>query len=121
LKEGFGASKEDCEVSIKLIAHPLFALTCMCREKELGINVLDDAMTRIENAIKAAGGTFALKSKPSTLQQKEDGEEKDDDDDDDSSGSSSSEDAEDQDDTMGNLDADFTDIMKKKVDDDDSD
>lgn len=112
LSEGFKASKEDCEVHIKLIAHPLFALSCMCKDKEFGVATLEEAMGHIEKAIIARGGTFAVKSKP-TFVQKDDKKEGSDE-----SGSesgSSSEEGENEDETMGKFDADFTDLMKKEV------
>merc|ERR1719188_1095754 len=52
LMEGFKANQPECEVNIKLIAHPLFALNCQCRDKELGTNTLEKAMDLIEKAIK---------------------------------------------------------------------
>lgn len=113
--EGFKASKEDIEVNIKLVAHPLFILSCSCRDKELGISTLENAMELIQKAIEASGGTFAVKSKPSFLQTTDEKEDKENDESDSSSGSS---DDEDQDETMGKLDADFSDLMNKKLDDD---
>lgn len=121
LVEGFKASKEDCEVHIKLIAHPMFALSCMCRDKEVGIAVLDEAMVLIEKAIVERGGTFALKSKPTFIQKDEDGDKKSE------SGSSSGDSSdsgeeEDQDETMGNLDQKQLDELNKlKVDSDGDD
>lgn len=118
LKTGFEASKPDCEVLIKLIAHPVFALSCVCKEKEVGIAILDEAMEKIEKAIVAAKGTFALKSKPTIFQKAEDAEEDDKDKDSDSEDGSSSSDGEPEDETMGDFKADFSDLMKKKVDKD---
>merc|ERR1712217_261515 len=71
LTEGLQASKPECEVNIKLVAHPMFALTCMCRDKELGVDVLTEAMRMIEEHITKAGGAFVMISKPD-IQQKED-------------------------------------------------
>jgi len=101
LLEGFKASSEECEVSIKLIAHPVFALSCMCRDKELGVKVLDTAMEHIEKAILAAGGTFLMKTKP-TFVTKDDEEDKEKAGEGSESGSDS--DSENQDETMGQLD-----------------
>jgi translation initiation factor 2 subunit 1 len=95
LKEGFKASKADCEVNIKLIAHPSFALTCYVHDKEMGIQILEDAMERIKVAIKEKGGEFEIKSKPDVAL-KEKPEEP-------GSGSSSGSEASDQED-MGDLD-----------------
>lgn len=108
--EGFKASKEDLEVNIKLVAHPLFTLSCMSRDKELGISTLENAMELIQKAIEQKGGTFAVKSKPSFIQAAEQEEKENE-----SGSSSGSSDDEDQDETMGKLDADFSDLMNKKL------
>lgn len=82
----------------------------MCKDKEFGVATLEEAMGHIEKAIIARGGTFAVKSKP-TFVQKDDKKEGSDE-----SGSesgSSSEEGENEDETMGKFDADFTDLMKK--------
>merc|ERR1712190_188786 len=103
LNEGHKASKNDIEVNIKLVAHPLFALTCLCRDKELGINVLTEAMDNIKVSIEKEGGAFELISKPE-IKIKEKQEDGDSDAEekgkkDDVSDSSSSE----EDETMGGL------------------
>lgn len=113
LQEGFKASKEEIEVNIKLIAHPVFALSCMSRDKELGISTLDEAMELIEKKIVEKGGTFQIKSKPAFVQ-KEGEDAKEDEESGDGSSDDSSEEG-DQDETMGNFNADFSDLMKKEV------
>mmetsp|Transcript_5650 Transcript_5650/g.12834 ORF Transcript_5650/g.12834 Transcript_5650/m.12834 type:complete len:337 (+) Transcript_5650:73-1083(+) len=113
LAEGFKANKEEIEVSIKLVAHPLFALSCICKDKELGASTLEEAMGHIEKAILAKGGGFEMKSKPTFVvkdDDKKEGEE-----DSESGSSSGSSDEEEEDETMGNFNADFSDLMKKKV------
>jgi len=121
LMAGFGASKEECEVKIKLIGHPTFMLSCTTRDKMLANTILDDAMTRIEQVIVEKGGEFAIKSRPELIGQDEDelkdGEESDSNSSD--SGSSN------QDETMGDLDEEqMKELMAKEVeggDDDDED
>jgi len=118
LLEGQKASKEDYEVHIKLIAHPMFALNCMCKDKEVGIAVLDEAMGLIEKAIVAKGGQYVLKSKPTFIQKedeanKEDGSVA-------GSGSDSSSEGE-QDDTMGKLEIDEDFLKKTKAAEEDDD
>lgn len=116
LTEGFKASREDCEVNIKLVAHPMFALSCMCRDKELGIETLDKAMEFIEKAITDRGGTFVLKSRPTFVQKENEGGGEGDASDSGSEGDGDSSNEGDQDETMGNFNADFSDLMKKEVD-----
>lgn len=124
LQEGFKASKEDCEVHVKLIAHPVFALTTMCRDKELGVSVLDEAMELVKNAIESRKGTFNIISAPQ-IQKKDEAKEGDDDsedgddDDDDKKSYKSESDPEEQDVAMGDLDEDaLKELEKLKVDED---
>mmetsp|Transcript_24160 Transcript_24160/g.43734 ORF Transcript_24160/g.43734 Transcript_24160/m.43734 type:complete len:330 (+) Transcript_24160:57-1046(+) len=114
LLEGMKASKEECEVKINLVAHPMFILTCTCKEKALGLATLDSAMELIEKAIGERKGEFAIKAKPEIM-----GDEKDQD----VSSDEGDEDEEEEDqEGMGELDEDaLKELMKKKVDDDDDD
>jgi len=122
LSEGRKANKDGFEVEIKLIAHPVFALTCTCTEKEQGVKVLAAALDLIKAAIESKKGTFAIISQPQI--QKTD-EKKDDEGDSDEDGDSDDEkksyksqsDPEDQDVGMGDLDADAMAALEKiKVD-----
>jgi translation initiation factor 2 subunit 1 len=116
LTEGFKASKEDCEVNIKLIAHPTFALSCQCKDKELGVNALNEALKYVEEAIKAKKGNFTLISLPQ-IHKKED-QKADDSDSDDEDKDDSDEEEERED--MGELDdAALKQLEAVKVDDDD--
>lgn len=123
LNEGFAASKPECEVSIKLVAHPVFALSCMCRDKVLGVSTLDEAMGLIQKAIEARKGEFAIRSKPAVSgadDKDKEGEEGEDDEDKSSGSDSESE----QDETMGDIDEKaMAELMEKtkdlKVDDED--
>jgi len=112
LLEGMKASKEECEVKINLVAHPLFVLTCTCREKTLGMSTLDSAMELIEKAIGERKGEFAIKAKPEIMGQDEKAEEV-------SSDEEASGEEEDQE-GMGELDEEaLKQLEKMKVDDDD--
>merc|ERR1712217_791108 len=64
VEEGFKASKEDYEIAIKLIAHPAFALSCMCRDKTMGVKTLEEAMQLIKNKIEEKGGEFKITQQP---------------------------------------------------------
>lgn len=112
LLEGMKASKEECEVKINLVAHPLFVLTCTCREKTLGMSTLDSAMELIEKAIGERKGEFAIKAKPEIMGQDEKAEDV-------SSDEEASGEEEDQE-GMGELDEEaLKQLEKMKVDDDD--
>lgn len=117
LLEGMKESKEDLEIKIKLIAHPLFALVCTCRDKEKGLAVINQAMKVISEKItEFQGGDFVVKSRPELVgaDEKDDVKE-DEDEDEDGSGSGSSED---QDETMGGANFDEEEMKKTmKVED----
>merc|ERR1711879_114851 len=65
--KGLEASTEECEVKINLVAHPLFVLTCVCRDKSLGLAALDNSVKLIQDEIQAQGGTFMIKSRPEVV------------------------------------------------------
>jgi len=125
LLKGLEVSKEDCELKINLVAHPLFVVTCTCRDKVLGMAAIEEAMAKVEDSIKKNGGVFEEKSKPVLIGQDEKPEDGG------GNGSESGSESnngseEDQDETMGDLDeAALKDLMDKtkdlKVDEDDED
>jgi len=117
LLEGMKASKEDCEVKINLVAHPLFVLTCTCKEKSVGMAALDNAMELIQAKIEASKGEFAIKAKPEMMGHDDKNEEEED------SEEGSDEEAEGSDqEAMPDLDEEaLKELMNKKVDDDDED
>jgi translation initiation factor 2 subunit 1 len=112
LMKGFDASIEECEVKIKLIAHPMFMLTCQCTEKIIGENVLKKAIELIQKEIEAKGGEFALRMAPELVGQEEKGH--DDIPSDVSSNEEGEDGPEDQDETMGDIDEQaMKDLMEK--------
>lgn len=64
LMEGLRASKEGCEVKIKLLASPLFSVSCSCRDKEFGMALLSESANFIKESIESKGGAFFLRSGP---------------------------------------------------------
>eukprot|EP00933_Yihiella_yeosuensis_P075973 TRINITY_DN8554_c1_g5_i1.p1 TRINITY_DN8554_c1_g5~~TRINITY_DN8554_c1_g5_i1.p1 ORF type:complete len:329 (-),score=116.22 TRINITY_DN8554_c1_g5_i1:137-1123(-) len=114
LTKGLEVSKEDVELKINLVAHPVFVLTCVCKDKAVGIAALEESMEKIEACIKEKKGDFAIKSKPELIGAEDKEEEDESDEEDDGS-------EEDQE-GMGELDEEqMKELMKKKVDDDDDD
>merc|ERR1712048_281323 len=102
LDEGLKASKEGLEVNIRLIAHPAFALTCTCLDKEEGVNVLNAALDLIKASIESKKGSFSVISQPQTLQKDED-----------KKSYKSQSDPEEQDTGMGDLNEDQLKAMEK--------
>mmetsp|Transcript_30660 Transcript_30660/g.60158 ORF Transcript_30660/g.60158 Transcript_30660/m.60158 type:complete len:353 (+) Transcript_30660:78-1136(+) len=122
LAKGFEASREECEVQLKLIAHPTFALTCICRDKELGVSTLTSAMDNIREAIVEYKGKYVEIAKPEIAKKddREDEKKEEDGGNKEGDGSDSSDEEEDQDETMGDLNAaELEELEKKKLDDDD--
>lgn len=121
LHEGFKASKDDISINIKLIAHPVFAFTCICNDKEQGVNVLKDSMNLVKEAITKRGGHFKIISEP-TIQKKDDGKGAEDSDSD-GSGSEKSyhseSDPEGQEVDMGDLNEEDLKRLEAMKDDDD--
>lgn len=111
LLKGFEASSEECEVKIQLIAHPMFMLTCTCRDKPLAFSTLEKAMDLIKEAIVSKGGEFGIKAKPELVGDQE--EEADESDSDSGSGGDDDEDVE----GMGGLDEKELEALKKKTGD----
>mmetsp|Transcript_43891 Transcript_43891/g.80449 ORF Transcript_43891/g.80449 Transcript_43891/m.80449 type:complete len:358 (+) Transcript_43891:43-1116(+) len=89
-----GADQEEIELKIKLIAHPLFVVTCECREKEKGLEVVQQAMKSIEDSIKSEKGQYEIKEEPKVVNegQQEGGEQEPEEPDDSGSGSGSDDD-----------------------------
>lgn len=117
LTKGLDASKEECEVKINLIAHPLFVFTCTCRDKQLGMQTLDEALELVQKSIEAQGGTFTLRSKPELVGQDEKDQEGEEDDSEE--GSEDEKQGSDQE-AMGELDEEaLKELEKAKLDDDD--
>mmetsp|Transcript_97764 Transcript_97764/g.315626 ORF Transcript_97764/g.315626 Transcript_97764/m.315626 type:complete len:336 (+) Transcript_97764:61-1068(+) len=102
LLKGMAASKEDCELKINLVAHPLFVLTCTCRDKTQGHGAIEEAMKLIQEDIEKKGGTFEIKSLPTVIGQDEKGGDEEEEDSGDEKGSDSTE--SEQDETMGTID-----------------
>ena len=112
LQEGFKASKEECEVKINLVAHPVFVLTCVCRDKQTGLATLDDAIERIKTSIESQKGEFEIRSKPEVMGHEEKHEESSEDEE-------SGEEEGSEQEAMPDLDQSQLDaLMKTKVDDD---
>eukprot|EP00928_Gymnodinium_smaydae_P050542 TRINITY_DN340_c0_g2_i1.p1 TRINITY_DN340_c0_g2~~TRINITY_DN340_c0_g2_i1.p1 ORF type:complete len:366 (+),score=135.55 TRINITY_DN340_c0_g2_i1:100-1098(+) len=100
LLAGMEASVEDCEVKVKLIAHPQFMLTCQTRDKQLAFATLEKAIANIKETIEKNKGDFVLRLAPELVgadEKEEEAEEGSS-----SEGEEGSE--EDQDETMGNID-----------------
>lgn len=122
LMKAFEASTEECEVKVKLIAHPLFMLTCQTRDKQLGLATLETAMHNVRDAIVASKGEYEEKLAPELIGNDQKEEEEEGEGDEEAEEGSSEEE---QDETMGNIDdkamADLMERTKDLKEDEDDD
>lgn len=81
LQQGSAASRPDCQLKIRLIAHPLFAIECACAKRDTGVQTIDTALNLIAKSIKQAGGFFRLRSHPDHADWELESEEESDEDD----------------------------------------
>ncbi|KAK9389304.1 translation initiation factor 2, alpha subunit [Lipomyces mesembrius] len=61
-------------VKVRLVSPPLYVLTSHCLDKQLGIEILEKAITEIEKSIKESGGEFAVKMQPKAVTESDDAE-----------------------------------------------
>ncbi|KAH8694985.1 putative translation initiation factor 2 alpha subunit [Talaromyces proteolyticus] len=57
----------ETQIKVKLVAPPLYVLTCQTLDKALGIKLLEEAIQSIEANIKAAGGGLIVKMAPKAV------------------------------------------------------
>lgn len=89
LTRGLTASRESGELKVALVSHPVFLVTCTCRDQGVGMEVLKDFFTLVSDSISLAGGYFRIRQRPFVMGRDYDGEgDSDDDDDDDDDGES---------------------------------
>ena len=64
LAKGKSVQTEDIKISIRLIAPPLYVMSCMALNKDRGIQLLTSAIEEIRTSIGAKGGTLTVKEAP---------------------------------------------------------
>lgn len=74
LLAGEGKSTADAPVRIKLIAPPMYVMTCMTLEKEIGVETLTAAIETVKAAIQASGGSLDVKMAPKAVTLREETE-----------------------------------------------
>jgi translation initiation factor 2 subunit 1 len=71
LLKGQNSAHSDIQIKIKLVAPPLFVMISTTHDKELGIQVLNEALEKIATEIKAAKGTLTIKNAPRAISERE--------------------------------------------------
>lgn len=74
LRAAEAQNKPDASVKVKLVSPPLYVLTSQCLEKNTGIELLEEAIKKIEKNINAAGGHCVVKMAPKAVTENDDAE-----------------------------------------------
>jgi len=67
LRAGIACSVEDMPIKINLIAPPLYVVTTTTMDREKGLELLTEALQRIETSIKNSGGIFTVQAAPKVV------------------------------------------------------
>merc|ERR1711871_7432 len=68
LREGEAVSTPETPVQIKLVAPPLYAITCQCLDKTAGLAAVTAAVTAVTGAIKKRQGNLNVKMPPQVME-----------------------------------------------------
>ncbi|KAJ5286491.1 Translation initiation factor 2 alpha subunit [Penicillium rubens] len=60
------------QIKVRLVAPPLYVLASQCLDKTLGVKLLEEAIVKIEERIKAAGGSCTVKMAPKAVTEHDD-------------------------------------------------
>jgi len=74
LRAGEVVSTAEVPIKVKLVAPPLYVITTTALDKQLGIEGLEKAIVKIEEAIKAKNGVLHVKMKPKAVSETDDKE-----------------------------------------------
>lgn len=72
MKEAEGASTEDCQVKMCLVASPLYVLTTQTLDKDLGINTLQKGIDSATKVIEGLKGKLVVKEAPRAVSERDD-------------------------------------------------
>jgi translation initiation factor 2 subunit 1 len=67
LRAGIACSMEDMPIKINLIAPPLYVVTTTTMDKDKGLEILTEALQKIEASIKNSGGIFNIQIAPKVV------------------------------------------------------
>jgi translation initiation factor 2 subunit 1 len=74
LFQGQEASIDDCPIQIKLIAPPMYVMTTLTLDKDLGIQTLTSAISAVKDKILERGGKIDVKMAPKAVSAREETE-----------------------------------------------
>jgi len=67
LKAGLTCCTEDSQIKCNLIAPPIYVMTMTTLEKNIGLDLLNEAIEKVKTAITASGGSFNMKMAPKVV------------------------------------------------------
>ncbi|KAK5063094.1 eukaryotic translation initiation factor 2 subunit alpha [Exophiala bonariae] len=74
LRKAEAKNTPDTQVKVKLVSPPHYVLTSQCLDKQLGIQLLEEAIKDIDQTISASGGSCAVKMAPKAVTEHDDAE-----------------------------------------------
>jgi translation initiation factor 2 subunit 1 len=74
LRKAEEKSSEAAQVKVRLVSPPLYVLTSQTLDKQIGIDVLNEAIKEVDQEIRAAGGLCAVKMAPKAVTENDDAE-----------------------------------------------
>jgi len=74
LRKAEAKSSEAAQVKVRLVSPPLYVLTSQTLDKQIGIQVLEQAIREVEQDIDAAGGQCVVKMAPKAVTENDDAE-----------------------------------------------
>lgn len=74
LRTAEAKSSESAQVKVRLVSPPLYVLTSQTLDKQIGIDVLNEAIKEVDANIRAAGGLCAVKMAPKAVTENDDAE-----------------------------------------------
>ncbi|KAI2636175.1 translation initiation factor 2, alpha subunit [Xylaria nigripes] len=74
LRTAEARNTEENQVKVRLVSPPLYVLTSMCLDKNVGIARLEEAIADIRNSITSAGGNLVVKMEPKAVTDSDDAE-----------------------------------------------
>merc|ERR1712060_444016 len=72
LLKGVALGNDDLPIKIKLVAPPLYVMLCSSLDKTAGIKVLEEAITVMQEDIRAAKGELQVKAAPRAVDDRDD-------------------------------------------------
>ena len=74
LRKAEAKSSESAQVKVRLVSPPLYVLTSQTLDKQIGIQVLEEAIQEVDRDIRAAGGLCVIKMAPKAVTENDDAE-----------------------------------------------